>query len=130
MLERLKADGRLHRLPVVMISALQELDSVVRCIELGAEDYLPKPFNPVLLKARIGACLEKKRLRDQAAAQLERMETELGAARELQASMVPTRFPAPARTIRSRRPRSCGPRASSAATSTTTFVWPTAPPCC
>jgi sigma-B regulation protein RsbU (phosphoserine phosphatase) len=94
VLERLKADGRLHRLPVVMISALQELDSVVRCIELGAEDYLPKPFNPVLLKARIGACLEKKRLRDQAAAQLERMEAELGAARELQASMVPTRFPA------------------------------------
>jgi sigma-B regulation protein RsbU (phosphoserine phosphatase) len=95
VLERLKAEGRLHRLPVVMISALQELDSVVRCIELGAEDYLPKPFNPVLLKARIGACLEKKRLRDQAAAQLERMEAELGAARELQASMVPTRFSAP-----------------------------------
>lgn len=95
VLERLKAAGRLHRLPVVMISALQELDSVVRCIELGAEDYLPKPFNPVLLKARIGACLDKKRLRDQAAAQLERMEAELHAARELQASMVPTRFPAP-----------------------------------
>jgi sigma-B regulation protein RsbU (phosphoserine phosphatase) len=95
VLERLKAEGRLHRLPVVMISALQELDSVVRCIELGAEDYLPKPFNPVLLKARISACLEKKRLRDQTAAQLERMEAELRAARELQASMVPTRFPAP-----------------------------------
>ncbi len=95
VLERLKGEGRLHQLPVVMISALQELDSVVRCIELGAEDYLPKPFNPVLLKARIGACLEKKRLRDQAAAQLERMADELRAARELQASMVPTRFPAP-----------------------------------
>ncbi len=95
VLERLKAEGRLHRLPVVMISALQEIDSVVRCIELGAEDYLPKPFNPVLLKARIGACLEKKRLRDQATAQLERVEAELRAARELQASMVPTRFPAP-----------------------------------
>ena len=47
-----------------MISALSELDSVVRCIELGAEDYLPKPFNPVLLRARVGACLEKKRLHD------------------------------------------------------------------
>jgi sigma-B regulation protein RsbU (phosphoserine phosphatase) len=47
-----------------MISALNELESVVRCIELGAEDYLPKPFNPILLRARIGACLEKKRLRD------------------------------------------------------------------
>ena len=95
VLEQLKAEGRLHRLPVVMISALQEMESVVRCIELGAEDYLPKPFDPVLLKARIGACLEKKRLRDQAAAQLERVESELRAARELQGSMVPTRFAPP-----------------------------------
>jgi class 3 adenylate cyclase len=47
-----------------MISALDEIDSTVRCIEAGAEDYLPKPFNPVLLRARINACLEKKRLRD------------------------------------------------------------------
>ena len=50
-----------------MISALDELDSVVRCIQLGAEDYLGKPFDPVLLQARIGACLEKKRLHDQEA---------------------------------------------------------------
>ena len=55
---------RLRHIPVIMISALSELDSVVRCIEMGAEDYLPKPFNPTLLKARIGACLEKKRARD------------------------------------------------------------------
>jgi sigma-B regulation protein RsbU (phosphoserine phosphatase) len=48
-----------------MISALDEMDSVVRCIEMGAEDYLAKPFNPILLKARVGACLEQKRLRDQ-----------------------------------------------------------------
>jgi len=65
VLERLRADERLRHIPVIMISALDQLDSVVRCIELGAEDYLPKPFNPVLLRARIGACLEKKRLRDQ-----------------------------------------------------------------
>lgn len=64
-LRRLKADGRFRDIPVIMISALDELQSVVRCIERGAEDYLPKPFNPVLLRARIGACLEKKRLRDQ-----------------------------------------------------------------
>ena len=64
VLRQLKADEVLRRTPVIMISALSELDSVVRCIELGAEDYLPKPFNPILLKARIGACLEKKRLRD------------------------------------------------------------------
>jgi CheY-like chemotaxis protein len=65
VLEQLKADATLRDIPVIVISALDELDSVVRCIERGAEDYLPKPFNPVLLRARIGACLEKKRLRDQ-----------------------------------------------------------------
>jgi adenylate cyclase len=64
-LKRIKADPALRHIPVLMISALDEIDSVIRCIELGAEDYLPKPFNPVLLRARIGACLEKKRLRDQ-----------------------------------------------------------------
>ena len=65
VLEQLKADPRLRDIPVIMISAVEELESVVRCIELGAQDYLPKPFNPVLLHARISACLEKKRLRDQ-----------------------------------------------------------------
>jgi signal transduction histidine kinase len=64
VLERLKGDPELRHLPVIMISALDEIDSVVRCIEIGAEDYLSKPFNPVLLQARIGASLEKKRLRD------------------------------------------------------------------
>lgn len=64
VLRRLKADPQRRDIPVIMISALEELDSVVRCIELGAEDYLPKPFNPVLLRARTEACLEKKRLRD------------------------------------------------------------------
>ena len=63
-LGRLKADPRLNSIPVVMVSAFDEIDSAVRCIELGAEDYLPKPCNPVLLKARVGASLEKKRLRD------------------------------------------------------------------
>jgi class 3 adenylate cyclase/CheY-like chemotaxis protein len=65
VLQRLKQDPARRDIPVLMISALDELDSVVRCIQLGAEDYLPKPFEPVLLQARIGACLEKKRLRDQ-----------------------------------------------------------------
>ena len=65
LLRRMKADAALRDIPVLMISALDQLESVVRCIELGAEDYLPKPFEPVLLRARIGACLEKKRLRDQ-----------------------------------------------------------------
>src|SRR5436309_2779532 len=65
VLEHLKANPRLRDIPVIMISAVEELESVVRCIELGAQDYLPKPFNPVLLRARLSACLERKRLRDQ-----------------------------------------------------------------
>lgn len=70
VLQRLTADDDLREIPVIMISALDEMESVVRCIELGAEDYLPKPFDPVLLRARIGACLEKKRLRDREAMHL------------------------------------------------------------
>ena len=65
VLEHLKADPRLRDIPVIMISAVEELESVVRCIELGAQDYLPKPFNPVLLRARLTASLERKWLRDQ-----------------------------------------------------------------
>jgi adenylate cyclase len=65
VLEHVKSDSSLRDIPVIVLSALDEIGSVVRCIELGAEDYLPKPFDPVLLRARIGACLEKKRLRDQ-----------------------------------------------------------------
>ena len=64
VLQHLKHSETLRDLPVIMISALDEMDSVVRCIELGAEDYLPKPFNPVLLRNRVGDFLEKKRLRD------------------------------------------------------------------
>jgi class 3 adenylate cyclase len=64
VLRRLKAADHTRHLPVIVISALDELDSVVRCIEAGAEDYLTKPFNPILLHARIDASLEKKRLRD------------------------------------------------------------------
>jgi adenylate cyclase len=71
---RLKADTSTRHIPVIMISALDELDSTVRCIEAGAEDYLPKPFNPVLLRARIGASLEKKRLLDELHAEKERSE--------------------------------------------------------
>jgi class 3 adenylate cyclase len=65
VLEQLKKDLQLRDLPVIVTSSLEGIDTVVRCIELGAEDYLTKPVNPVLLKARIGASLEKKRLRDQ-----------------------------------------------------------------
>jgi adenylate cyclase len=76
VLQRLKTDERLHDIPVIMISGLQEVDSVIRCIEAGAEDYLPKPFSPVLLRARISACLERKRWRDRERRYMERIELE------------------------------------------------------
>ena len=75
VLERLKADERWHDIPVIMISGLQETDSVIRCIEAGAEDYLAKPFNPVLLRAH-RACLERKRWRDRERRYVERIELE------------------------------------------------------
>lgn len=75
-LARIKSDEKLYQVPVIMISALDEMDSVARCIEAGAEDYLPKPFNPVLLKARIQACLDKKRWRDRERRYLKRLEVE------------------------------------------------------
>lgn len=64
LLELIQSDDELRATPVIMISALEDMASVARCIELGAEDYLPKPFDPVLLRARINGCLTKKRLRD------------------------------------------------------------------
>jgi len=65
VLEKVASDLNLRDIPVIVTSAMEELDSIVRCIEMGAEDYLTKPVNPVLLRARIGASLEKKRLRNQ-----------------------------------------------------------------
>ena len=65
VLEARHADPGLRDIPTIMISASADSDSVVRCIQMGADDHLGKPFDPVLLEARIGACLEKKRLRDQ-----------------------------------------------------------------
>ena len=64
VLSSMKGDTRLRAIPVIVISALDEMDSVVRCIEMGAVDYLPKPFNPVLLRARLETSLQKKKLRD------------------------------------------------------------------
>ncbi|MCC7275899.1 MAG: fused response regulator/phosphatase [Alphaproteobacteria bacterium] len=89
VLETLREEGRLADLPVVMISALTEMDSVVRCIELGAEDYLAKPFNPTLLRARLYALLEKKKLRDAVRESLRRLQQDLDAARASQLGMVP-----------------------------------------
>src|SRR5580658_3016009 len=64
VLAALKSDPLRRHLPVIVTSGLHELDAVIRCIELGAEDFLPKPVHPVLLRARITASLERKRLRD------------------------------------------------------------------
>lgn len=80
VLAQLKNDVRYRGIPVIMISALDEIESVVRCIEMGAEDYLPKPFDPVLLRARIGASLEKKRLRDQEVEYLQQVDRVTAAA--------------------------------------------------
>ena len=76
VLSRLKASEETRHIPVIMISALDEIDSAVRCIEAGAEDYLAKPFDPVLLRARIDASLEKKRLRDREQAILAELRAE------------------------------------------------------
>ncbi len=82
VLQHLKHSATLRDLPVMMIAGLDEMDRVVSCIELGAEDYLPKPFNPVLLRNRVGDFLEKKRLRDLKVEQ-QRQLTELNTTLEL-----------------------------------------------
>ncbi len=89
VLAQLKADMMLREIPVIMISAVDAIESVVRCIEMGAEDYLPKPFNPTLLKARIGASLEKRRLRQQEENYMRVVETEKRRADDLLHSMLP-----------------------------------------
>jgi len=64
VVDALKKDAALRTLPVVMISSVEDMPSVVRCVKLGADDYIFKPFDEVLLKARVDACLERKRLRE------------------------------------------------------------------
>lgn len=76
VLRHLKSDPSTQHIPVIMISALDEIDSTVRCIEAGAEDYIPKPFDPVLLSARIDASLERKRLRDREQAFIDELQAE------------------------------------------------------
>lgn len=89
VLERLKQSAALRDIPVIMISAIDEVDSIVRCIELGAEDYLPKPFNPVLLRARVAASLEKKRLRDREQAYLAELRIEREKSERLLLNVLP-----------------------------------------
>ncbi len=89
VLARMKADNNLRDIPAIMVSALNEMDSVVRCIEAGAEDYLPKPFDPVLLRARINACLEKKQWRDREHLYLDQLEGEKAKNEKLLLSILP-----------------------------------------
>lgn len=98
VLRRIKTDEKLRHIPVIMISALDQIESVVQCIERGAEDYLPKPFNPVLLRARIGSSLDRKRLRDAEQAAFEALkESQEKLAAELSeaAAYVQSVLPAP-----------------------------------
>jgi sigma-B regulation protein RsbU (phosphoserine phosphatase) len=98
VLRRIKTDEKLRHVPVIMISALDQIESVVACIVQGAEDYLPKPFNPVLLRARIGSSLDRKRLRDaeQAAfAALQESQAKLATELSEAAAYVQSVLPAP-----------------------------------
>jgi DNA-binding response OmpR family regulator len=85
VLARLKGDPARRDLPVIVISALDEMESAIRCIGMGAEDFLPKPFDPLLLRARLGACLEKKRLRDLEVEYLREVQRVTGAAAAVEA---------------------------------------------
>ena len=89
VLRRLKSGPTTRDIPVIIISALDEMDAVVRSIEMGAEDYLPKPFNPILLRARIDASLEKKRLRDQEQRYLEQIKFEREKSERLLLNVLP-----------------------------------------
>jgi signal transduction histidine kinase len=88
VLNRMRASPELRTVPVIVISALDESSAAIRCIQMGAEDYLPKPFDPVLLKARIGATLEKKRLRDQELRYARELEHALDELRQTQDKLV------------------------------------------
>ena len=84
-----RTNPKLQHIPVIMISALDEIDSIVRCIEAGAEDYVPKPFDPVLLGARIDASLERKRLRDREHAFTNELRVEKGKTEALLLNILP-----------------------------------------
>jgi len=90
VLKALKADLGARHIPVIMISADGRIESIAACIELGADDYLQKPFNPILLRARLGACVEKVRLREQEENHLKQIRTEKRRADELLNIILPS----------------------------------------
>src|SRR4029434_10875393 len=89
VLERLRADPLLSDLPAIVLSASDDTSRIAHCIEMGAADYLAKPFDPVLLRARIDSCLEKKRLRDRERATQQRLAAELAKAAGYVISLLP-----------------------------------------
>ena len=96
VLEIVKKDPTLCHIPVVMISAATEEESIVRCLLLGADDHLPKPFNPAILRARVASSLAKKRLHDGEQRYAQSLERELEIGREIQLGFLPDALPSPA----------------------------------
>lgn len=93
VLEKVRANAALRNIPIIVISATNDLTSVVKGIQLGAEDYLPKPFEPTLLKARIQSSLGKKRLHDLQDLYLKSLEREMNIARNIQKEFLPAELP-------------------------------------
>lgn len=93
VLEKVKSNSEIRNIPIIVISANNDLPNMVKGIELGAEDYLPKPFEPTLLKARIQSSLEKKHLRDLQNLYLKSLENELNIARDIQKEFLPAELP-------------------------------------
>ncbi len=92
VLSRLKADGKTEHIPVIMISALDEEKRAIQCIEAGAEDYLTKPFDVVLLRARLNSCIERKRAHDRELSYRERLEEEKGKSEDLLLNILPPKI--------------------------------------
>jgi serine phosphatase RsbU (regulator of sigma subunit) len=95
VLEIMKGDAALAHIPVVMITAATEEESIVRCLGLGADDHLPKPFNPAILRARVGSSLARKRLHDAEQRHARSLERELEIGREIQRGFLPDEIPRP-----------------------------------
>ncbi len=105
VLEKLKGEPALREIPVIVLSASDQLDHAVRCIKRGAEDYLTKPFNPVLLQARIGSCLERKRFRDQEISYLRQIQQEKERSDELLYVILPREIAAELKDTHVVKPR-------------------------
>jgi len=90
VLKQLQKDMRLRDIPIIMVSGVNDTEAVIKCIELGAADFLYKPINPTLLRARLGACLEKKRLRNQQLDYISRLREEKKRADQLLNVILPT----------------------------------------